>query len=239
MTVNFSPPINAYIPASPAFGKVENNDKKPNGLASALLGAGGTSFWLGTYTPIPAPPKEARMQMSLSTESGDHVFVNYLIWDKDQERFRRQDIHYATSNGLINTNEFKERGGLVQDVHDGEILSGGVIVDQLRKRLILPSGYLVDGPTGNIMNKSGEVIKKFQEDKHPDAAGNIANDQLTNSSISNTVQKGNSNTVPYTSYSPTYSPPIYSANSGYAIAPSNSYSNPYRAPQPPNYSYIG
>jgi len=154
-----------FSSSQPMFGNVENNEKKPSGLASALLGAGGSSFWLGTYTPIPEPPPQARMQMSIATEGGDHIFINYLIWDKQANRFKRQDVHYATSNGLINTNTFKERGGLVQEVHDGEVLYGGAIVDQLRHRLILPSGLMVDGPTGDIMDQYGRVVKHFQEDK--------------------------------------------------------------------------
>ena len=155
-----------FMPISKVrFGDVEDRNNKPSALASALLGTTGTSFWLGTYTPIPEPPVQARMQMSVEAAGPGHLYINYLTWDNEAQRFKRQDVHYATSNGLFTTNSFEERGGFVQEVHDGEVLYGGVIVDQLNRRLILPNALFMDGPTGNIMNGQGQIVKRFQQDK--------------------------------------------------------------------------
>jgi hypothetical protein len=159
--VSFSSPT---FGRSPRFGDVENRNNQPSALASAILGPGGTSFWMGTYTPIPEPPLQARMQMSVETAGPAHLYVNYLIWDNQSQRFKRQDVHYAASNGLFATNAFSERGGFVQDVHDGEVLYGGVLVDQLRRRLILPNSLFMDGPTGNILDGQGRIVKRFREE---------------------------------------------------------------------------
>ncbi len=159
--IAYSPP--ARTKTKIQFGNVEDRNYQPSALASALLGPSGTSFWMGTYTPIPAPPPQARMQMSVETGGPAHLYVNYLIWDQKAQCFKRQDVHYAASNGFFATNAYNERGGLVQEVNDGEVLYGGVIVDQLNKRLILPNALFMDGPSGNISDQQGRIIKRFRE----------------------------------------------------------------------------
>lgn len=149
----------------PSFGNVENRNEQPNPLASAILGPRGTSFWLGAYTPIPAPPPQARIQMGLETTGLGDVMINYLMWDKDANRFKRQDVHYSAFNGLFKTNSFEERGGFVQDIRDGEMLYGGVIVDQKNGKLLLNGGGTMDGPTGNVFDQHGNLIKRFREEE--------------------------------------------------------------------------
>jgi hypothetical protein len=45
------------------------------------------------------------------------------------------------------------------------MLYGGVIVDQKNRRLIMPNALFMDGPTGNIYNAQGQIVKRFQEEK--------------------------------------------------------------------------
>ena len=119
------------------------------------------SFYLNQYVPIPKPPAEARMQLGISTEADGDVFVNYVVWNEKDNRFERKDVHYSSSriiNGL-NMFDYKEQGGYVQPILDGEVLYGNAVVDQATGKIILPGGNCIDGRTGNVITASGEVVK--------------------------------------------------------------------------------
>lgn len=118
------------------------------------------SLLSGSYTNIPSPPAAARIQVGVSTESNGDVLINYICWDKDNSKFVRRDVHYTTGNwtGIGQSNEFQEKGGYLQSILNGEVLSGGIIVDQRQGRLTLPNGYYIEGPTGSIIDKEGKVV---------------------------------------------------------------------------------
>lgn len=118
------------------------------------------SYWTGTYTTLPAPPDNARTQVGVSTEDDGTVFINYIIWDSATNDFKRQDVHYTTT--FWGPGTFSEAGGYVQEIKDGEVLSGGIIVDQKAGVLLLPNGYRVDGKTGDVRDASGYVVKSLE-----------------------------------------------------------------------------
>ena len=121
------------------------------------------SYYSGSFTALPPPPPDARLQLSVSTEQDGTVFINYVSWDKAEARFVRKDIHYTSEKfmQLANFGDFREAGGYKQRIHDGEVLMGGAIVDQASHKILLPNGTAVDGPTGNIIGARGEVLKVF------------------------------------------------------------------------------
>ncbi len=136
-------------------------------LAAGILGVSGCSpqvksYWSGTYTNLPKPPASARAQLSISTEEDGTVFITYITWNGDKNRFERKDTHYTTTT--LSPGTFSEAGGYVQEVRSGEVLAGGIIVDQKAKKLILPNGNFVDGPSGNILDKNNKIIQKFGEE---------------------------------------------------------------------------
>lgn len=115
------------------------------------------SYWTSSYTELPPPPAEARMQLGVSTEDDGTVFINYVIWDAEKGEFARKDIHYTTT--VMHPGSFQEAGGYKQKVHDGEVIYGDAIVDQKAGKILLSNGNSIDGKTGNILNAEGEVIK--------------------------------------------------------------------------------
>jgi hypothetical protein len=119
------------------------------------------SQYFDEYTNIPAPPSDARIQLSVSTEQDAEMTINYVVWDKAAKEFKRKDIHYSTSTriGIGQHSEFQQRGGYLQDIRDGEVLMGGIVVDQTTGKLHLPGGNLVDGATGNVFKPNGELLK--------------------------------------------------------------------------------
>jgi hypothetical protein len=131
-------------------------------LASAAMMSGcspqNKSYWSSTYTNLPAPPAEARMQLGVSTEDDGTVFINYVVWDADRGEFARKDIHYTTT--VMNPGSFQEAGGYKQKVYDGEVIYGDAIVDQKAGKIILSNGNVIDGKTGNIVSPEGEIIKQ-------------------------------------------------------------------------------
>lgn len=147
------------------------------GLSRAAIGAGvlvaaaalsgcspqTNSYWTGSYTELPPPPPAARMQIGVSTEEDGTVFINYVMWNKDDGVFERKDIHYSTT--MTNVSGFSEMGGYKQKIHDGEVLSAGVIVDQTNQVIILPNGNRIEGKTGNIVAPDGKVVKEFAGQK--------------------------------------------------------------------------
>ena len=63
---------------------------------------------------------------------------------------------------------FREAGGYTQQIKDGEVLSGGIVVDQVHGALILPGGSKVDGRTGAVISAEGDTIKTLRVvDKQP------------------------------------------------------------------------
>jgi hypothetical protein len=136
------------------------------GLSAALLATAAAvsgcspqdkSYWSSTYTDLPPPPAEARMQLGVSTEDDGTVFINYVIWDAGKGEFARKDIHYTTT--VMHPGSFQEAGGYKQKIHDGEVIYGDAIVDQKVGRIILSNGNTIDGKTGNILSADGEIIK--------------------------------------------------------------------------------
>lgn len=133
-------------------------------LGLALLVAGCSpqqkSFWGGSFTAVPAPPPEARMQLGTSTETDGNLFINYVVWDASKARFERKDIQYSTENIIgLNNSKFSQLGGHIQHIADGEVLYGGAIVDQAAHKIILSNGNYIDGPTGNVHTANGELLK--------------------------------------------------------------------------------
>jgi hypothetical protein len=121
------------------------------------------SYYSGSFTDLPPPPPDARLQLSVSTEQDGTVFINYVTWDQKSTSFVRKDIHYTSEKmlQLANYGDFREAGGYKQTIRDGEVLMGGAIVDQAAHKILLPNGTAVDGPSGNIVNTAGQVLKAF------------------------------------------------------------------------------
>ena len=132
-------------------------------LAASLAGCSPQfkSYWSGTYTDLPPPPPNARLQLGVSTEQDGTLFINYVVWDAKAAKFVRQDIHYTTEKvgGLANYGDFREMGGYRQPILDGEVLYGGAIVDQKSGNIILANGNKLDGASGNIFNPHGQLVK--------------------------------------------------------------------------------
>ncbi len=118
-----------------------------------------SSYWTGNYTKLPPPPATARMQLGVSTEDDGTVFINYVTWNKDSARFERKDIHYTTTSLAPGT--FSQAGGYEQEIHDGEVLYGGAIVDQAAGKILFADGKYIEGKTGNIYAESGKLIKEY------------------------------------------------------------------------------
>lgn len=129
-------------------------------IASAALISGCSpqdkSYWSNQYTDLPPPPPEARMQLGVSTEKDGTVFINYVVWDGENSQFARKDIHYTTT--LAHPGQFQAAGGYKQKIHHGEVLYGDAIVDQKEKQIVLSNGNLIDGKSGNIIDREGTVI---------------------------------------------------------------------------------
>ncbi len=123
------------------------------------------SYWLGTYTELPPPPENARLQLSISTEDDGTIFINYVLWNPKKQQFYRADIHYTTVRKVLpgHSGHFREMGGYEQRILDGEVLYGDAIVDQEKKAILLTNGNVIDGPTGNILDKDGNIVKKRGE----------------------------------------------------------------------------
>ena len=119
------------------------------------------SQYFDEYTDIPAPPADARIQLSVSTEQDAEMTINYVVWDSRGKEFKRKDIHYSTNTriGIGQHSNFQQRGGYLQDIRDGEVLTGGIVVDQSAGKLYLPGGNLLDGASGNVYKPNGELLK--------------------------------------------------------------------------------
>ena len=138
--------------------------------AGAIFGGMGCSpqsksYMFDSFTELPAPPENARLQIGVSTEEDGTIFINYIIWNADKAEFVRRDIHYTSKKvlGMVNAGDFRQKGGYEQRILDGEVLSSGAIVDQERGVITLPSGLLVDGKSGSVMDAQGNVIKTLEK----------------------------------------------------------------------------
>lgn len=136
------------------------------GVSVGLAGMEGcspkaSSYWFGSYSKLPDPPSDARLQIGVSTESDGAVFINYIVWDSSANLFKRKDIHYTTTT--LHPGSFTEAGGYMQRILDGEVLASGAVVDQQRGVILLPGGLVLDGRSGDVMDKSGEIVKKHGE----------------------------------------------------------------------------
>lgn len=119
------------------------------------------SYWTGAYTKLPDPPASARLVLNTSTEDDGTVFINYVEWNQKTSEFIRRDTHYSTKGIIGNYGNFSELGGYEQRIRDGEVLVNGAIIDQKEKRIDLGDGRYVDGPTGNIIDSSGKIMKEL------------------------------------------------------------------------------
>lgn len=118
------------------------------------------SYWNGTYTKLPEPPLDSRLQIGTATESDGKLFINYVVWDRKENIFKRLDVHYTTT--LTAPGTLTEAGGYEQGIYDGEVLVSGAIVDQKKGVIILPGGQLLDGKTGDILDNQGAVLKQVR-----------------------------------------------------------------------------
>ena len=129
-------------------------------LASAVMLGGCSpqekSYLYSSYTDLPPPPAEARMQLGASTEEDGTVFINYVIWDGAAKEFVRKDIHYTTT--ITHPGTFSSAGGYQQNIHHGAVLYGDAIVNQKEGKIHLSNGNVIDGKTGNIQDASGRVL---------------------------------------------------------------------------------
>lgn len=123
------------------------------------------SYWNNTFTALPNPPAEARMQLGVSTEEDGTVFINYVTWNAESKQFERKDVHYTTT--VTHPGSFSAAGGYSQKIHHGEVLYGDAIVDQHAGKILLGNGNSIDGETGNIFDKSGELVIKLEHTKDP------------------------------------------------------------------------
>ena len=122
-------------------------------MAAFALGAAGCSpqtqsYITGKYTELPPPPASSRMVVNMSSENENNFLRTSITWNQDKNAFTLRDIHYSTTT--IHPGTFFEQGGYEQPIRDQEVFAGGVIVDQVNKKLLLPNGKKVDGPTGTI-----------------------------------------------------------------------------------------
>jgi hypothetical protein len=134
-------------------------------IISPLMTPQTRSYYGNVYTRIPDPPAEARMQLGVSTEADGSLFINYVVWDKESQRFMRKDIHYTSLKGVlltVNVGDFQAKGGYIQKIKDGEVLYGGAIVDQQQKVIHLPNGQKIYGPTGDIYDAQGNLSKRLE-----------------------------------------------------------------------------
>lgn len=135
--------------------------------AAALFSSGcspqSKSYWSGTYTPLPDPPASCRLVLNTSTEDDGTIFINYVEWDTKTDSFVRRDTHYSTKGVVGNWGDFKEYGGYEQKIRDGEVLVNGAIVDQAGKKIDIGNGRFVDGPTGNILDAKGNILKELKK----------------------------------------------------------------------------
>ena len=139
------------------------------GLAAVLPGCSpqNSSYYFGSFTKLPPPPPEARMQLGVSTEEDGTVFVNYVVWNDKASHFERKDFHYTSKKlgGTMNFGDFAAAGGYQQRIHDGEVLYGNAIVDQKAGRIIMQGGNYIDGRTGNTYSADGTLLKAFSTEE--------------------------------------------------------------------------
>lgn len=119
------------------------------------------SYWTKSFTALPDPPSNARLQLGVSTEDDGKIFINYVVWDDRTNQFKRQDIHYSTTT--LKPGTYFEMGGYEQRIKDGEVLYGGAIVDQANKKILLSDGNYVDGPTGDVFDAQGNLVKRLSK----------------------------------------------------------------------------
>lgn len=141
------------------------------GLGAVLLGGcqaspGMNSKYNNSYTSLPAPPANARLQIGVTAHGHEDTYdilINYIEWNSSQDKFVRRDVHYSAYNqsGFGGYDDhFTERGGYEQNIYDGEVLASGAIVDQVKKVIYLPGGNIMDGPTGKVFASDGRTIIK-------------------------------------------------------------------------------
>lgn len=90
-----------------------------------------------------------------------------VVWDVDTQRFcLRLDFYSNTKQKQDNGNDPYER-----PLNHGEVLPGtlvaGAMVDQVNKRITLPDGRWIDGPTGNIYSVHGDLLIAKDPNQQP------------------------------------------------------------------------
>ncbi len=85
-----------------------------------------------------------------------HMVRSRVVWDAEKENFliRHESFWFCSDGRLDNAIE--------SPLNHGDALSGvfpaGTIVDQFNRKLILPDGKKIDGPTGDILSLHGDVF---------------------------------------------------------------------------------
>ena len=90
-----------------------------------------------------------------------------------QERTREVEDRLSDRLHERLTQEFVDRAGAVIARHDpselvtsltsgGEVLVNGAVVDQAKKRIDLGDDRYIDGPTGNVVDSEGGIIKELK-----------------------------------------------------------------------------
>jgi hypothetical protein len=77
----------------------------------------------------------------------------HIVWDSPTSQFKLRVTLYK-DNGLDTSRE----NGILHGTLLGDDFIAGAIVDQVGKKIILPDGRWIDGPTGDIYNVHGAVL---------------------------------------------------------------------------------
>jgi hypothetical protein len=79
--------------------------------------------------------------------------IQHIVWDSVSSAFKNMIATYQDFQRIT----YRERA-----IQHGDVLSNdfiaGAIVDQVGKKIILPDGRSIDGPTGDIYNVHGDVL---------------------------------------------------------------------------------
>ncbi len=97
------------------------------------------------------------MGFTAAETSGQYATSKYafqnLVWDTPSNSFKLRVDNYLFGD---------YDGSFEKTLNHGTVLSddfvAGAIVDQVGKKIILPDGRWIDGPTGDIYNVHGTVL---------------------------------------------------------------------------------
>lgn len=138
---------------------------------SARLSAPRASTIVATKRPVQSArfgagldPATVRMMgrcRNFSVESAEYFSRLSVVWSQEKQGFVQveEQCYYNKDKKTYGT---PGPVGLNFDLRHGSVLSGdfvaGTLVDGANKRLILPDGRWIDGPTGNIYSAHGDLL---------------------------------------------------------------------------------